>query len=414
MASTSRSCSNEGCKAASRTLCICCEKSFCMDHLAQHFNRVNNQLPPLSDKINGLSKRLLKFASIEPSYLVALEKWRNDAHEAVELYYEAKRRDLVDDRREKLKKEVERVRSVMEKLMRKQDAVREDIDVLQQDIRLIEQKLTEFQSLRFSIQSLVIDENLIVRDLLPLLPPCRTMKLPLNEFSCMSNNEKHLLIQQNSDLCLLDRHFAVIKQTPWPHDPIWDMCWSPSLSRFYVLTEQELFSFDHNTSTITKSSISADVQWYRVTCSESTLFLSTQGAGPTIFEYKLPLSSKGSKEHRPPETCHELECIFDMRANHKLLALVIHNEESGLTRLDLLSVASFQRQWSIEVGCGFRCGVLYDEHWMVTDPLNRRLYHVSKDGKLLKSEKYVYQPWNVVQWGKYILALRTTDGINLH
>ena len=217
MASTSRTCVNEGCKTPSRTVCICCEKSFCLEHLSQHFGRINNQLPPLADKINGLSKRLLKFASIEPSYLVALEKWRADAHETVEEYYEAKRRDCVDDRRDKLKKEVERVRSVMEKLMRKQDAVREDIDILTQDIRLIEQKITEFQSLRFTIHPLVIDENLIVRDLLPFSTPCRTLKMPLHDYSAFANNDKYLLIQQDSELSLLDRHLTVFKQTPWTH-----------------------------------------------------------------------------------------------------------------------------------------------------------------------------------------------------
>lgn len=414
MASTSRPCTTDGCKTPSRTVCICCEKTFCLDHLTQHFGRINNQLPPLADKVNGLSKRLNKFASIEPSYLVALEKWRTDAHETVEKYYEAKRRDFVDDRRDKLKAEVERVRSVMEKLMRKQDAVKEDVELLTQDIKLMEQKLTEFQSLRFTIHPLVIDQDLIVRDLLPFSSSCRTMKLPSDGFPCMASNEKHLLIHQNSDLCLLDRHFTVIKQTPWTHEDIWDMCWSPSLSRFFVISEKEIYSFDPNTATVAKCPVSTNAEWSRGTCSGSTLFLSTQGLGPSIFEYKLPLSSKGGKEHPPPESCGQSEQIFDLRANPKSLALVIFNSENESTRLDLRSSSNLQRLWSVDVGKGFRCCLLYGDQWMVADALNHRLIHLSSNGKLLKSEKYVYQPWNIIQWGKYIIGIRTADGINLH
>ena len=385
-----------------------------MEHLSQHFGRINNQLPPLSDKINGLSKRLSKFSSIEPSYLVALEKWRADAHQTVEDYYEAKRRDFVDDRREKLKKEVERVRSLMEKLMRKQDAVREDIELITQDIKLIEQKLNEFQSLRFNIHPLVIDDNLIVRDLLPFSTPCRTLKMPLEEFSAFACNEKYLLVEEDSNIRLLDRHLTTFKQTAWPHERIWDITWSPSMTRFYLVTEKEIYSLDQNTMTLNKCPIGGNGEWYRAACTDSALFLSTQGLGPKVYESKLPPSSKSGKEHSPPESCGASEMIFDLKGNHKTLALVIFNSENGQTRLELRSAMNFQRQWTVEVGKGFRCSLLDNDQWMVADPLNRRLFHIGSDGKPLKMEKYLYQPWNVVQWGKYLIGIRTSDGINLH
>jgi hypothetical protein len=414
MASTSRSCTSEGCKNPSRSVCICCEKSYCLDHLTQHFGRINNQLPPLSDKINGLAKRLTKFSSIEPSYLIALEKWRAEAHETVERYYETKRRDLVDDRREKLKKEVERVRIRMEKLLRKNNALREDIDLLTQDIRLIDQKFSEFQSLHFTIHPLVIDDNLIIRDILPLPSPCRTMKTSLTEFPSMANDEKYLLIHQPPNLSLVDRHFAVIKETPWTHDDIWDMCWSSALSRFLLVTNKDVFTLDQNTMTIARCPISSEVEWSRGTCSDSALFLLTQGLGPSIFEYKLPPSSKGAKERHSPDTCAECEYIFDLKAHQKSLAMVIYNTEKNTTHLDLRSSTNLERLWSVEVGQGFRCCLLHGEQWMVADALSRRLFHVSNAGKLLKLEKYAHQPWNIIQWGKYIIGIRTAEGINLH
>jgi hypothetical protein len=51
---------------------------------------------------------------------------------------------------------------------------------------------------------------------------------------------------------------------------------------------------------------------------------------------------------------------------------------------------------------------------MVVDALSHRLFHISNNGKLLKAEKYAYQPWNIIQWSKYIIGIRTNEGINLH
>jgi hypothetical protein len=414
MISSSRPCTSEGCKSPSRTVCICCEKCYCVEHLTQHFERINGKIPPLSDKINGLATRLTKFSSIEPSYLIALEKWREDAHRTIEEYYETKRRDFVDDRRDKLKNEVARVRHILEKLRQKHDAVREDVDVLTQDIQLIEKKFNELQSLRFTIHPLVIDDNLIIRDLLPLHSPCRTMKLPFDEFPALACNEKYLLVHQPPNLSLIDRHFTIIKETPWTHDDIWDMCWSSALSRFVLVTNKDVLTLDQNTMTITRCPISSDVEWSRGTCSDSALFLLTQGLGSSIYEYKLPPSSKGGKERHPPETCDECEYIFDLKSNQKSLAMVIFNTETNKTRLDLRSSINLECLWSVDVGQGFRCSLLHGEQWMVVDALSRRLFHISNNGKLLKAEKYGYQPWNIFQWGKYIIGIRTAEGINLH
>ena len=121
------------------------------------------------------------------------------------------------------------------------------------------------------------------------------MKIPFDEFSAMAENDKQLLIHQPPNLSLFDRHFTIIKQAPWPHDEIWDICWSSTISRFIVITNTEVYNVDHNTMTFTRCPISDQVEWYRATCSETSLFLLTQGMGPSIFECKLPPSSKGMK-----------------------------------------------------------------------------------------------------------------------
>jgi hypothetical protein len=120
------------------------------------------------------------------------------------------------------------------------------------------------------------------------------------------------------------------------------------------------------------------------------------------------------KERHAPETCETCEYIFDLKSNHQSLAMVIYNTENGETRLDLRSSTNLQRLWSVDVGQGFRCCLLHGEKWMVADALSRRLFYISNNGKLLKVNKYLYQPWNIIQWGKYIIGVRTAEGINLH
>lgn len=411
---SSRPCTIDGCRSPTRTVCICCDRCYCFEHLNQHFHRINSKVPALSDKINALSNRLNQFSNFEPAYLVALERWRDEAHRVVEDYYETKRRTFVDDRRDKLKKEVERVRRVMDKLKKQTNATRNDVDLLTQDIKLIEQKFTELQSLRFSIQPLVIDENLIIREVLPLTSVCRTMKIPFDDFPAIATNEKHLLVHQPPNISLLDRHFSVVKELPWTHDEIWDMCWSSTLSKFFVLSSKQLFTIEPNAMTLAKCPISSDAEWSRVTCSESSLFLLTQGTGPAIFEYKLPPTNKGVKEKRAPETCNENEYIYDIRSNQKCLAMIIYNTENEKTRLDLRVASSLETLWTIDVGQGFRCCLLHGEQWLVADPLTRRLFHVSNTGKLIKTDKYSVQPWNIIQWGKFLIGIRTNEGINLH
>ncbi|CAF4725864.1 unnamed protein product, partial [Rotaria socialis] len=211
-----------------------------------------------------------------------------------------------------------------------------------------------------------------------------------------------------------DRHLAIIKQAPWTQGEVWDICWSQALGRFMLVANKDIFTIEPSTMAITKSPLSSENELSRVTCSDSALFLLTQGVGPTIFEYKIPPSSKNSKERRPPEACAESEYVFDIRANQKTLAMVIFNPETDKTRLDLRSTINFQRLWSVDVGEGFRCCLLHGEQWMVVDALNRRLYHVSNGGKLLKADKYAHQPWNIIQWGKFIIGIRTSEGINLY
>ncbi|CAF1513006.1 unnamed protein product, partial [Didymodactylos carnosus] len=169
-----------------------------------------------------------------------------------------------------------------------------------------------------------------------------------------------------------------------------------------------------NTMNIVRCKVSSNTGWSRVTCSDTSLFLLTQGLGPSISQYTFRPSIKCIKEWHSPETCTTEEYIFDLKWKHNSLAVIIYNEQNKETRLELRSSATLQRLWSIGVGSAFRCCLLYGDQWMVVDPLNSRLFHISTDGTLLKNDRYSQRPWNVIQWGKYVIGIRTAEGINLH
>ncbi|CAF4753638.1 unnamed protein product [Rotaria sp. Silwood1] len=53
-----RTCAIEKCKRKSRSICSCCNKSLCHDHLKEHDDLNNPQLNPLINEFNKLDEQL--------------------------------------------------------------------------------------------------------------------------------------------------------------------------------------------------------------------------------------------------------------------------------------------------------------------------------------------------------------------
>ncbi|CAF4750729.1 unnamed protein product, partial [Rotaria sp. Silwood2] len=94
MASASRPCVFNECKRPSRALCICCQQYLCRDHLKEHYDLINSQLPSLADQINALSDQFNNSVLLESSGLTRLQQWREDAHRTVDQFYETKYRQF--------------------------------------------------------------------------------------------------------------------------------------------------------------------------------------------------------------------------------------------------------------------------------------------------------------------------------
>ncbi|CAF4054579.1 unnamed protein product [Rotaria sordida] len=203
MASSSQTCAVSECKRSSRALCNCCQQYLCRDHLKQHDDLIDAQLPYLADQINALSDQFNNSTLLESSGLTELNRWREDAHKTVDQFYERKCqqfRQVVQERQNKQRKELDRMRSNMNELVREQEATQVQINSMTESIRSFEQDINNLQHVHFNINPLVIDDNLISipqettsRDLLHEPPQHQTMQSTSN---IVSNNDRHLPANQ--------------------------------------------------------------------------------------------------------------------------------------------------------------------------------------------------------------------------
>jgi septal ring factor EnvC (AmiA/AmiB activator) len=151
-----RSCTISGCKHSSRALCI--------DHLKDHVDKPNDiQLTSLTAEINILSDRFHYTPLVESCFLTTLDKWRTDAHRTIDRFYETQRRhfeQIIQQNRDKQRKEIDRLRLKLNDLIREQNATQEDIYLIKNTIQIIEKDLNDLQHLQCNIRPLVIDENI--------------------------------------------------------------------------------------------------------------------------------------------------------------------------------------------------------------------------------------------------------------
>jgi hypothetical protein len=161
MASSTRSCAVKKCEISSCAICHCCQKDLCLDHLKEHKDQLNADLIPFTNQINTLLDSLEHFDPTSSSSCIALEQWRNAAHETVDLFYQHMRHELFEQTKNVPLEKLRATRNTLDQLIRRQGATRENIDLLTNDIRLIEQKIDALQNTPINLRPLVIDVNTI-------------------------------------------------------------------------------------------------------------------------------------------------------------------------------------------------------------------------------------------------------------
>jgi hypothetical protein len=283
---------------------------------------------------------------------------------------------------------------------------------------LAEVKVNELEHLRLTVHPLSIDEHLIVRrHLFPLPHPHQTIHLKTGLESAVGTNDQHLLVyREDKHLCLLDRNFNIVEETSFIHDHIHGICWSSTIARFIIITFKEILLLDEKTMTLEKCPVQSKIDWWRGTCSDDILFLSTVEWGSSIYEFNLRSSFKFVKEWHSPVTCQKEEIICDLKYNNGFLATPIFNKHKEQSRLELRSVTTLDCVWSIRIHGRCRCCSIDVDQWLVMDHDDCRFFHISADGKLLEAGKYDQHERleDIIPWGTDEVVILTKKTINLH
>jgi hypothetical protein len=255
-------------------------------------------------------------------------------------------------------------------------------------------------------------------DLLNLSPVCKTIDRADGSY-VLASNDRFLLIHQQPNLCLVDREMNIVKQTLWPYDSIYDMCWSSSLNRFIVIGGRLIFLVDEEAMTIDNVEVIAEVNWLSCTCSDTSLFLSTNEYTSSIVEFKLLPWIEFIKEWKYPLTCAREEVISGTAYNNGKLALMIMNKYEKSLRIEQRDAETFDRIWSLRFNTvfnqcvAFRCCVLTYGEYLVSDSDNRCLLHITETGQVKTKISYNAIPYRANLFAN-MLVISRKGGINFH
>ncbi len=87
-------------------------------------------------------------------------------------------------------------------------------------------------------------------------------------------------------------------------------------------------------------------------------------------------------------SCRKDEIICDLKYNNGFLSLPIFNKHKDESRLDLRSSTTLECICSIRTYGRCRSCSINGDHWLVMDHDDRRFFHISAHGQLLKTNEY--------------------------
>lgn len=430
---TSLICVITGCRRQANVLCYCCNENLCRNHYNEH-DFLNSKLTVLSDEIDTFDRQLLAIdlrKYIQNSN-ERLQQWRFDAYKTIDQYCEQKYREIEQHLMKVIgrkRENIEQLRTNMLDLVQKRLMTLELIESLTSNLRSIETDLMDIDQKHLLIQTspLVLDKNLIqIEEISPedfelssLSPAIKTIDYPRQGLYPIASNTQYLLIHRQPNLCLIDRNFKTIKQTLWNRPQIFDICWSSALSKFFLVTLNQIYIYDVDTNTLDRVETTQKLNWRSCTCSDTSLFLSTNENGSSICEFNLLNSLQSAKRWEPPDTCSQDERIHDMYYNKGTLLLMIENTSTQRIRLELRSSARFDRLWALQLDIDyqakvFSCSLLNYDQWLIVDSNTSRLFQITIDGKIKSSCYYNPTPCCACLFGFDLLAISTLQGVNIH
>ncbi|CAF2864357.1 unnamed protein product [Rotaria sp. Silwood2] len=432
----SRPCAIDNCKRVSRALCYCCHQNLCRDHLNQHDDILNSKLNPFTDEINQLNDRLdhIDAKSILEYSYEQLDQWRRESYRMIDEYIDAKKSQLSQNiylKLNNISNGINHLKTIVNKLIEKQDTTIDDLNSISCNIQSIRREITEieYRSIDLNINPLEIDHKIIqvgdeyVRhdfNLSSLMPPLHIINRSQESSKPLASNNKVLLMHCENQLCLLHQDLTTVKSIPWNYTWIWDMCWSSTLSRFFIITLNDIFTLDENRMVLECLQTKDKYSLCACTCSDKSFYVATNDRGSYICEFSLLPTIELIRRWQPTDLCRTNETIQDMVFNRATLAFIVENPTSQKKRMELRFAQTFEQIWYIEFDLidplhnAFRlCSFNYNE-WLIIDWKSSHMFYITKDGELKSTYVYDQVPYRCCQFGSNILAISAKNSINFH
>ncbi|CAF1609618.1 unnamed protein product [Adineta ricciae] len=423
-------CSITNCYRLSRVLCYCCSKNFCVEHIKDHNEEYLCELYQLTNDINQLSE------SVRNQYRQQLDQWRHQSHQMIDFHYEKKSRELdsLDVQDAKSNEYRQMIKSIQAKVIesiREQNATQEQIQSFKETISKIQGELSQrpHGDFRLNLPLLIVDNNFIQVekanvsfDLQSTVQSVlKTQAVSSDECIVMANNSRYLLVGNQGNLCLYDKNLIMVKQTPWIHGCIKDMCYSNVLARFILLAENGMFTLNEQTMNINEEKVFSKTthSWCCCASTNQSLFLTARESYRAVQEYVYVEDTYLRKQKHL--CCTHNEYIEHMKcSNNDTLALVILNDSNNERRLDLRSTEDFHQLWTISleihekiniISC---CTLMNDKGWLIVNLAENLLIHVTSHGEIKKTKSYHPSPQYAIQFDNKLLTILTDRSIRLH
>ncbi|CAF1153175.1 unnamed protein product [Rotaria sordida] len=205
-------CAIPTCKYKSSTLCPCCNKNICINHMKEHNNLRKSELNSLNDEIIALNDQ---FKTFDIDKLIKdnreiLDKWKDNCHKIINCYYEQKCQELEPTIIDSIHNE-----KFTEKNLQ---SLKSTIYDIKQEINKINEK-----GIQINIRPFTLDNHAIsIKDSKPnafnintsiLSSPYHTIECINGWQSELASNDQSILISLDNSLCLFDRNLNLIKKS---------------------------------------------------------------------------------------------------------------------------------------------------------------------------------------------------------
>ena len=255
-----------------------------------------------------------------------------------------------------------------------------------------------------------------------LSPAYKTIYCSSQSGVALAANRQYLLIYENNYLKLFNSDLILSKEIHWTNGFIYDICWSTALNHFIITTDKRtVYLFDQSSLSSALIQSIPQEKWWSSTCSDQTLFLSTYGIDPKIFQFSLLSSFELVRQWKSLDICKQYQSIHDINYTNETLALIILDSLNKATHFQLRSSTKLTTIWSLTLDISLisyqpviHCCLLKYDEWLVIPENTSNIFHVSYDGKLKTTFTYTPSAWNSFLLSPHILAVRTENSLFFH